>query len=258
MYDQSTLINNRRLSMTNNKSRLSSSTIFKRQSSNHIPLLNTNSRPLSNITNLPQRSNINNKSKRKIDEYENDSFEYDVPTSNYASVRKQQQQQQTQSSLSSSIKRVKQEHQVTSKPKILPEDGSLRIITSTIQGMKHWTNKHLPYPILFEVFGKLDSQVTFLSSTNTRQFSLIDEKDRIECIFAEMDQSFSNIDRDVQLRVICRLESESNIARCIAIRIAGKDEWHERRSIIKQCDLQLNDDDINSKKLKNYNKKLQK
>jgi hypothetical protein len=83
--------------------------------------------------------------------------------------------------------------------------------------MKHWTTKHLSYPILFEVFGKyqlfhlniiwnfsfsgkLDSQITSLSSTNTRQFSLIDDKDRIECIFAEMDQSFSNIDRDVQLR----------------------------------------------------------
>ncbi len=48
--------------------------------------------------------------------------------------------------------------------------------------------------------GKLDSQVTSLSSINTRQFSLIDDKDRIEFIFAEMDQSFSNIDRDVQLR----------------------------------------------------------
>ncbi|CAF3266949.1 unnamed protein product [Rotaria sp. Silwood2] len=195
MYDQTTLTTNRRLSMTNNnKSRLSSSTVFKRQSSGHIPLLTTNSRPLSHITNLPQRSNINNRPKRKLDEYENDSFEYDVTPSNYASVRKQQQTQL------SSIQRVKPEQPLTSKIKVLPEDGSLRLVTSTVQGMKHWTNKHLPYPILFEVFGKLDSQVTPLSLTNTRQFSLIDEKDRIECIFAEMDQSFSNIDRDVQLR----------------------------------------------------------
>ncbi|CAF0760288.1 unnamed protein product [Rotaria sp. Silwood1] len=255
MYDQTILTSNHRLLMTNNKSCSSSSTVFKRQSSGHIPLLSTNVRPLSNITNLAQQSNINNKSKRKIDEYQNDSFEYDVPTSNYASVQKQQQQLQTQSSL---IKRVKQEHSFTAKIKILPEDESLRLVTSTIQGMKHWTNKHLSYPILFEIFGKLDSQITSLSSTNTRQFSLIDEKDRIECIFAEMDQSFSNIDRDVQLRVICRLKSESNIVRCIAIRIADKDEWHERRSIIKQCDLQLNNDDINSKKFKRYNKNFQK
>jgi len=252
MYDQTNMTNTRRIPITNNKSRSSSSTIFKRQSSGHIPLLSTNSRPLSNTTNLPQRSITNIKPKRKTDEYENDSFEYDVPTSNYASVRKQQQQQQTQIS---SVKRVKTEQSITPKKKILSEDGSLRLVTSTVQGMKHWTNKHLSYPILFEIFGKLDSQVTSLSSTNTRQFSLIDDKDRIECIFAEMDQSFSNIDRDVQLRIICRLEYGSNIVRCIAIRVANKDEWHERRAVIKQCDIQLNEDDLNSKKLKKKNKK---
>ncbi|CAF3193990.1 unnamed protein product [Rotaria socialis] len=253
MHNRTTVTNLRELSMTYNKSRTSSSIGFKRKSSGHVPLLSTSSRPMSNMTNLAQSSDINNTSKRKVDEYENDSFKYDVPTTNYASVRKQQQ---TQSS--SSTKRVKSTQSFVTKAKLLPEDGSLRLVTSTVQGMKHWTNKHLPYPILFEVFGKLDSQVTSLSLTNTRQFSLIDEKDRIECIFAEMDQSFSNIDRDVQLRIICRLEPKSSLARCIAIRIANKDEWNEKYSIIKQCDLQLNEDDLNSKKLKKNNKKLQK
>ncbi|CAF1443777.1 unnamed protein product [Adineta steineri] len=253
MYDQTNTQNPRRLSMTNNKSRSnsSSSTIFKRQSSGYIPLLTTNSRPLSNSTNFPQRSIINNKAKRKTEEYENDPFEYDVPTSNYASVRKQQSQLST-------IKRIKPDQSTAPKMKLLPEDNSLRLVTSTVQGMKHWTNKNLSYPILFEIFGKLDSQITSLSLNNTRQFSLIDDKDRIECIYAEMDQSFSNIDRDVQLRIICRLESENTIARCIAIRVANKDEWHERHAIIQQCDIQLNEDDLNSKKLKKNNKKLHK
>jgi hypothetical protein len=105
MYDQ---MNTRRIPMTNNKSRLSSSTIFKRQSSGHVPLLTTNARSLTNSTNLPQRSSIYTKTKRKADEYENDSFEYDVPTSNYASIRKQQQQTQM-----SSVKRVKSEQPIT-------------------------------------------------------------------------------------------------------------------------------------------------
>jgi hypothetical protein len=104
MYNQT---NPRRIPMINNKSRSSTSTIFKRQSSGHIPLLTTNSRPLLNSTNLlPQRSIINNKAKRKTDEYENDSIEYDVPTSNYASIRKQQTQ-------TSSVKRVKSEQPIT-------------------------------------------------------------------------------------------------------------------------------------------------
>jgi hypothetical protein len=105
MYDQT---NTRRLPMTNNKSRPSSSTIFKRQSSGYVPSLTANSRPLINSTNLPQRSNIYSKTKRKIDEYENDSFEYDAPISNYASIRKQQQQTQV-----SSVKRVKSEQPIT-------------------------------------------------------------------------------------------------------------------------------------------------
>jgi hypothetical protein len=93
----------------NNKSRLSSSTIFKRQSSGHVPSLTANSRPLTNTSNLPQHSSVYSKTKRKTDEYENDSFEYDVPTTNYASIRKPQQQQ-TQTS---SIKRVKSEQPIT-------------------------------------------------------------------------------------------------------------------------------------------------
>jgi hypothetical protein len=107
MYDQP---NSRRIPMNNNKSRSSSSTIFKRQSSGHIPSLTTISRLLSNSPNLPQRSLINTKTKRKTEEYENDSFEYDVPPSNYASVRKQQQQQQIPST---SAKRVKPEQSIT-------------------------------------------------------------------------------------------------------------------------------------------------
>ncbi|UJR24915.1 hypothetical protein I4U23_006279 [Adineta vaga] len=254
MYDKTMASNSRRLPLTNTNSRSSSSTIVKRQSSGHIPSLTTNSRSLLNSTNLPQRSistnnNHNNKNKRKTDEYENESFKYDVPTSNYASIRK------TQITQSSIAKRVKLDQSMTSKKSSISEDGTLRIVTSTIQGMKHWTNKQLSYPILFEIFGKLDSQVTSLSATHTRQFSLIDDKDRIECTFAEMDQSFSNIDRDVQLRIICRLEHGNAIARCIAIRVANKDEWRERRSMIKQCDIQLNEDDLNRKKMKKNSKK---
>ena len=89
--------------MTTTKTRSSSSTIFKRQSSGHIPLLTSNVRPL---TNLPQRSILSTKSKRKTIDGENDSFEYDVPTSNYASLRKQSTQ-------TNSVKRMKSEQSIT-------------------------------------------------------------------------------------------------------------------------------------------------
>lgn len=194
MYDSLNPIQSRRLPVMKSRS---SSGILKRHPSGHVPQLNANNpRPLANIINLPT------KGKRSIDE----TVEYDVPTSNYASIRPQ--------ATSNPIKRTKTDPKKTNS---LPTDGSLRVITSTVQGMKHWTNKHLPYPMLFEIFGRetrlfdrvcsasllagqLDSQVTSLSSSNTRQFSLIDEKDRLECLFAEIDQSFSHIDRDVQLR----------------------------------------------------------
>lgn len=104
MYNQTTLTNSR-----NNKSRSSSSTIFKRQSSGHVPSLTSQSRSLLNSTNLPQRPILNTTTKRKTDEYENNSFEYDVPTTNYASVRKQQQQQ----SQISSVKRIKPGQSIT-------------------------------------------------------------------------------------------------------------------------------------------------
>jgi hypothetical protein len=105
MYDQNNITNSRRVPTIITKSRSSSSsTIFKRQSSGHIPSLTANVRPLSNSTNISQRSILSTKSKRKTDEFEDDIFEYDVPTSNYASVRKQQV---------SSVKRVKPDQPIT-------------------------------------------------------------------------------------------------------------------------------------------------
>ena len=93
MYDPTDRSNSRRLPSMNSKSHSSSSTTFKRQSSGHVPLLTTNSRPLSNSTNFPKQSNPMNRisvntNKRKVDEYDNNAFEYDIPTSNYASIRK--------------------------------------------------------------------------------------------------------------------------------------------------------------------------
>ena len=151
------LVDSRRPPMGNSKYRPStSSAMFKRQPSSHIPLLNADHRPLSNSTNLTQRSVAYSQIKRKKDELDSDSFEYDVPTSNYASVGKQRPQTPVSSSSSlAASKRVKLEAGTAPvKRKLLADDESVRIVTSTIQGMKHWTSKQLPYPILFEVFGK--------------------------------------------------------------------------------------------------------
>ena len=110
MYDQNSTIAQRRLPMksvtTSFKSRLPNSGMnFKRQMSGHIPLLKSQNSPLSNSTNLPQRSIVETKNKRKITEFDDDLFQYDVPTSNYATLRKSTQL----TSLSNSGKRVKSE-----------------------------------------------------------------------------------------------------------------------------------------------------
>ena len=57
------------------------------------------------------------------------------------------------------------------------------------------------------------------------------------------------------LSVICRLKPGSHLAQCLAIRTANKDEWQERRAVIKQCDIQLNEDDLHAKKMKKITKK---
>lgn len=159
------------------------SSVLKRQTSGDVPSLSIEKRPLTNSTNLTQRSIL---SKRKFDEINENSFHYDVEPTNYASITK-----------ANLVKRKQIGESTTSKRKI---DDSLRIVTSTVQGMKHWAKKRFSFPILFEIFGQLDSQVTNISSTNSRQFSLIDENDRLECLFTEIDQKFSQVDRDVQLR----------------------------------------------------------
>jgi hypothetical protein len=64
-----------------------------------------------NSSNLPQRTFVKSEeTKRKFDAFDANPFEYDVPTSNYATVRKQQQ---TSSSSSVIVKRTKTDATVT-------------------------------------------------------------------------------------------------------------------------------------------------
>jgi len=51
------------------------------------------------------------------------------------------------------------------------------------------------------------------------------------------------------------MDSSANIAHCLTIRVANKDEWQEKLAIIKQCDIQLNEDDHLANKSKKKSKK---
>lgn len=160
--------------------------------------------------------------------------------------------------------------------------------------MKHWTNKRLPYPILFEIFGKrsLNSSASRSSLCRQTRFSsdasLIDEHASVlsqrqqrshrvclrrngSVILERRSRRSATVSSEscvaslhtlgILPRILCRLERGSQIARCVAIRVANETEWRERRAVIKQCDIQLNEDDLHAKKMKqknNSNKKWKK
>jgi len=158
---------------------------------------------------------------------------YNVPTAIYPTVQKQ-----------NLLKRKSYDAQTISQT-LIKEDESLRIITATIHGMKYWSQQNFPYPMMFEIYGKLASQVTNApDSNNIKEFHLQDPNDRIKCLFVEMDRLFVPVGRDLPLRIICRhqIKRGEPIARCISVRLANDDEYKEAINSIKLCDNRLHKD----------------
>ncbi|XP_069766372.1 spermatogenesis-associated protein 22 isoform X2 [Narcine bancroftii] len=79
-----------------------------------------------------------------------------------------------------------------SKPvqmKFTQPDNSLRVLTTTIEGMKHWTQYNDRFALLFEVFATLDSAV-ISGEYSAKNFLLRDRKESVPCVFYETIEAF--------------------------------------------------------------------
>uniref|UniRef100_UPI00398EC4B9 spermatogenesis-associated protein 22 n=1 Tax=Pristiophorus japonicus TaxID=55135 RepID=UPI00398EC4B9 len=107
-----------------------------------------------------------------------------------------------------------------SKPvqvKVTQLDNSLRVATTTIEGMKHWTQYSHRFALLFEVFATLDSAV-IAGEQSAKNFLLRDRKDSVSCVFYETDRDLPRLIRGQVHRCMGTYDKRRNLFKCVSVR----------------------------------------
>ncbi|XP_067866624.1 spermatogenesis-associated protein 22 [Heterodontus francisci] len=110
-----------------------------------------------------------------------------------------------------------------SKPvqmKVKQPDNSLRIVTTTIEGMKQWTQYNHRCALLFEVFATLDSAV-IAGEYSAKNFLLRDRKDSVPSVFYEMDRDLPRLIRGQAHRCMGTYDQRRNLFKCVSVRPAS-------------------------------------
>ncbi|XP_043573947.1 spermatogenesis-associated protein 22 [Chiloscyllium plagiosum] len=110
-----------------------------------------------------------------------------------------------------------------SKPvpmRVLQPDNSLRIVTTTIEGVKHWTQYNHKCALLFEVIATLDSAVR-AGEQSAKNFLLRDRNDSVPSVFYEMDRDLPRLIRGQAHRCMGTYDQRRNLFKCVSVRPAS-------------------------------------
>ncbi|XP_077340665.1 spermatogenesis-associated protein 22 isoform X1 [Lithobates pipiens] len=110
-------------------------------------------------------------------------------------------------------------YQITLKEK----RNTLRIITASIESMKHWSQYSDQTPLLFEILAMLDSAVTS-GSHGSKLFILRDGKNHVQCVFYEIDRDLPRLIRGRVHRAMGNYDKERNLLKCVSVRPASTAE----------------------------------
>ncbi|XP_018413137.1 PREDICTED: spermatogenesis-associated protein 22 [Nanorana parkeri] len=110
-------------------------------------------------------------------------------------------------------------YQITLKEK----RNTLRIITASVESMKHWSQYTDQTPLLFELLAVLDSAVTS-GSHGSKSFILRDGKNHVSCVFYEIDRDLPRLIRGRVHRVMGNYDKERTVLKCVSVRPASTAE----------------------------------
>ncbi|XP_062844726.1 spermatogenesis-associated protein 22 [Trichomycterus rosablanca] len=115
---------------------------------------------------------------------------------------------------------------------------SLRILTAVIDGMKHWSQFKDKVPMMFEVFGTLDSAVT-IGKFGAKNFLIRDGKDVVPCVYYENDQALPRLIRGQVHRCVGNYDRQKNIFTCVSVRAASPSEQRNAQQAVKASDAEM-------------------
>ncbi|XP_054899278.1 spermatogenesis-associated protein 22 [Poeciliopsis prolifica] len=119
-----------------------------------------------------------------------------------------------------------------------PMENSLRILTTVINGMRHWSQFKDKIPYLFEIFATLDSAVT-LGRYGAKSFLLRDGKDVLQCVFYENEQLLPRLIRGQVHRCVGNYDRSKDVLICVSVRAGQPSEQRNALEAVKVSDAEM-------------------
>ncbi|KAF3841323.1 hypothetical protein F7725_007185 [Dissostichus mawsoni] len=117
-------------------------------------------------------------------------------------------------------------------------ENSLRILTSVINGMRHWSQFKDKVPYLFEIFATLDSAVT-LGRHGAKNFLMRDGKAVVQCVFYETEQELPRLIRGQVHRCVGNYDRSRDVLMCVSVRPGLPSELRNAQEAVKACDAEM-------------------
>ncbi|XP_060078407.1 spermatogenesis-associated protein 22-like [Ylistrum balloti] len=115
-------------------------------------------------------------------------------------------------------------------------DKTLHLITSTIQGIKHWSKYRDTINMIFEVYGVVDSALMQDPSGTGKEFLMKDEQDSMQCVFYEIDRQLPRLTRGHWHRCVGTMDERSGKFKCVSVRPASMEEKDISKLSVKKSD----------------------
>ncbi|XP_015240734.1 PREDICTED: spermatogenesis-associated protein 22 [Cyprinodon variegatus] len=128
-----------------------------------------------------------------------------------------------------------QQEAVPVKPAMEP---SLRILTTVIKGMRHWSQFKDKIPCFYEIFATLDSAVT-LGRYGAKNFLLRDGKDVLQCVFYENEQALPRLIRGQVHRCVGNYDRSRDVLICMSVRAGQPSEQRNALEAVKVSDAEM-------------------
>ncbi|XP_048413000.1 spermatogenesis-associated protein 22 isoform X2 [Stegostoma tigrinum] len=122
--------------------------------------------------------------------------------------------------------------------RVMQPDNSLRIVTTSIEGMKYWTQYNHKCGLLFEVIATLDSAVR-AGEQSAKNFLLRDRNDSVPSVFYEMDRDLPRLIRGQAHRCMGTYDQRRNLFKCVSVRPASVVEQNTFAEFVSVADTEM-------------------
>lgn len=126
-----------------------------------------------------------------------------------------------------------------------PRENTNKFVTTTIKNLKEWSKVTENKPVIFEIFGTMESTVSHCKPEKI--FFIKDQVDKIRCVLWEIDRFMPHIPRGSVVRCVGKFNED--YFHCFSIRQVKPHENNLVEFLLEKSDQELQNQIVNSREL---------